>query len=175
MKCLFKSLGQKSNVSSVCLEIRGFCTFSCVAIVPQSLHLPRQAKPFPPTQSKSFEQRKKTTFDCGLANSCSWLHRLELLRQAQGKDVIRGIKLTGKQPAAIEHPHWVYYYQVAQSLYRDKWITIIRLWWPSQWLVAYAYHLAVTTFLHVSPSTRRHKTLGRRLFAVDIALPLKIW
>jgi len=25
-----------------------------------------------------------------------------------------------------------------------KWITIIRLWWPSQWLVTYGRHLSVT-------------------------------
>jgi len=83
--------------------------------------------------------------------------------------VIGGIKLTGNQPAAIEilrqvhsstrhhiqpsietavsvyHPasslHW---YSVALSLYRDKWITTIPLWWLSQWLVIYGHHLAVT-------------------------------
>jgi len=33
---------------------------------------------------------------------CSWLHRLELLRQAQVKDSNSGNWLTGNQPAAIE-------------------------------------------------------------------------
>ena len=39
---------------------------------------------------------------------CSWLHRLELLRQAQEKDGNSGHKLIGKQPVAIELPHWVH-------------------------------------------------------------------
>jgi len=38
----------------------------------------------------------------------------------------------------------LYYYQVALSLYRDKWTTIIRLWWLSQWLLNHGHHLAVT-------------------------------
>jgi len=37
-------------------------------IVPQSLHLPLQPKPFPPPSQKSFEQRKEMTFDRRLAN-----------------------------------------------------------------------------------------------------------
>ena len=52
----------------------------------------------------------------------------------------------------------LYYYDVALSLYRDKRITIIRLWWRSQWLVTYRHHLAVTIYLHVAPSTCRHTT-----------------
>jgi len=36
------------------------------------------------------------------APCCSWLHRLELLRQAQEKDGNSGQLLTGKQPVAIE-------------------------------------------------------------------------
>ena len=44
-------------------------------------------------------------------------------------------------------------YKVALSLYRDKRITIIRLWWPSQWLVTHGYHLAVTICLHVAATT----------------------
>ena len=43
----------------------------------------------------------------------------------------------------------LYYYYVALSLYRDKRITIIRLWWLSQWLVTYRHHLAVTIYLHI--------------------------
>jgi len=38
----------------------------------------------------------------------------------------------------------------------DNWITIIRWWWLSQWLVTYGHHLAVTIYLHVAPSSRRH-------------------
>jgi len=48
------------------------------------------------------------------------------------------------------------YYYVALSLYRDKWTTIIRLWWLSQWLVTHGYHLAVFIYFHVSPSPGRH-------------------
>ena len=62
MKCLFKSLGQKSKVRkcpSVCLEIRFFYTLTCVAIVLQSLHLPRQAKPFPANSVKSPSNKEK--------------------------------------------------------------------------------------------------------------------
>ena len=44
-------------------------------------------------------------------------------------------------------------YKVALSLYRDKRITIIRLWWLSQWLVTHGYHLAVTICLHVAATT----------------------
>ena len=51
------------------------------------------------------------------------------------------------------------YYYVALSLYRDKWTTIIRLWWLSQWLVTYGHHLAVTIYLHVTPSSGRHTSL----------------
>jgi len=70
--------------------------------------------------------------------------------------VIRGIKLTGKQPAAIELPRRVDSTEVALSLYRDKWITIIRLWWLSQRLVTYGHHLTVTIHLYVAPSSGRH-------------------
>jgi len=48
------------------------------------------------------------------------------------------------------------YDYVALSLYRDNRITIIRLWWLSQRLVAYGHHLAVTIYLYVAPSSRRH-------------------
>ena len=48
--------------------------------------------------------------------------------------------------------------QVALSLYRDKWTTIIRLWWLSQWLVTHGHHLAVAIYLHVGPSSGRHIT-----------------
>ena len=50
----------------------------------------------------------------------------------------------------------LYYYKVALSLYRDKWTTIIRLWWLVQWLVTHGHHIAVTIYLHVAPSTDRH-------------------
>ena len=30
------------------------------------------------------------------------------------------------------------------TIIRDEWITIIRLWWLSEWLVAYVHHLPVT-------------------------------
>jgi len=43
-------------------------------------------------------------------------------------------------------------------LYRDKGITIIRLWWLSQWLVTHGHHLEVTNYLHVAPSSGRHIT-----------------
>jgi len=89
-----------------------------------------------------------------------YLHRLEALKQAQEKDGNSGIKLTGKQPDAIEIPHWVhstYYYKVVLSLYRGKWITISRLLWPSQWLVTRGHHLPVTIYLHVASSSSRHK------------------
>ena len=52
----------------------------------------------------------------------------------------------------------LYYYQVALSLHIDKWITIIHLWWLSQWLATYGHHLAVTIYLHVGPSSGRHIT-----------------
>ena len=57
----------------------------------------------------------------------------------------------------------LYYFLVALSLYRDKWTTIIRLWWISQWLVTYGHHLVVTIYLHVAPSTCRHN--GKQLAA----------
>jgi len=50
----------------------------------------------------------------------------------------------------------LYYYQVALSLYRDKWTTIIRLWWLSQWLFVHGHHLVVTIYFHVAPSPGRH-------------------
>jgi len=59
---------------------------------------------------------------------------------------------SNRDPSLISH----WYYQVALSLYRDKWTTIIRLWWLSQWLVTHGHHLAVTICLHVAPSTGRH-------------------
>ena len=73
---------------------------------------------------------------------CSWLHRLEPLRQAQEKDGNSGHWVTGEQPASKRDPSLtsLYYYEVALSLYRDKWTTIIRLWWLSQWLVTHGHH-----------------------------------
>ena len=35
-----------------------------------------------------------------------------------------------------------------EPLYRDKWTTIIRLWWLSQLLVSYGHHLVVTIYVH---------------------------
>jgi len=69
-KTFIQSPGQKPNVrkfSSVCLEVRVLNTLICVAIVPQSLHLPRQSH-FHHLSEKTFEQRKEMTFDCGPAN-----------------------------------------------------------------------------------------------------------
>jgi len=54
----------------------------------------------------------------------------------------------------------LYYYWVRLSLYRDKRITIIRLWWLSQWLVTHGHHLAVKIYLHVAPSSGRHNSLS---------------
>jgi len=51
------------------------------------------------------------------------------------------------------------YYKVALSLHGDKWTTIIRLWWLSQWLITHEHHLAVTICLHVAPSTDGHTAL----------------
>jgi len=39
---------------------------------------------------------------------CSWLHHLELLRQAQYKDGNSGTDLTEKEPSAIELPRRVH-------------------------------------------------------------------
>ena len=65
--------------------------------------------------------------------------------------VIRGIKLSSnKTPSSFLSTRSLYYYQVAQSLYRDKWITISHLWWISQWLVNHGHRLAVIIRLHVS-------------------------
>ena len=71
MKCLFKSLGQKSNVRkcpSVCLEIRVFTYLLLWQLCPSShTFLARQSQFRQPSQ-KSFEQRKEMTFDCEPAN-----------------------------------------------------------------------------------------------------------
>ena len=48
---------------------------------------------------------------------------------------------------------------VALLLYRDKRITIIRLWWLSQWLVTHGHHLAVIIYLHVAPTSGHHTML----------------
>ena len=54
----------------------------------------------------SFKCMKSDVFsyksDMHMCYRKAYLHRLELLRQAQEKDGNRGIKITGKQPAAIE-------------------------------------------------------------------------
>ena len=52
----------------------------------------------------------------------------------------------------------LYYHSAALSLYKDKWTTIIRLWWLSQWLFTHRHHLTVTIYLHVAPSTDRHNS-----------------
>jgi len=48
---------------------------------------------------------------------------------------------------------------IIYAIYRDKWITIIHLWWLSQWTVTHGHHLAVTIYLHVAPSPGRHTNL----------------
>ena len=55
----------------------------------------------------------------------------------------------------------LYYNEVALS-FRDKWITMIRLWWLSQWLVTHGHHLAVTIYLYVTPSTSCHSSIFYR-------------
>jgi len=70
MKCLFKSLGQKSNVRkcpSVCLETSFFYTLVWQLCPSPYTFLARQSH-FRQLSQKSFEQRKEMTFDCGLAN-----------------------------------------------------------------------------------------------------------
>jgi len=62
--------------------------------------------------------------------------------------------VTGDHPVTS-----LFFYLVALSLYRDKWTTIIRLRWLSQWLVTHGYHLVVTIYLHVAPSTDCHTDL----------------
>ena len=62
------------------------------------------------------------------------------------------------------------------SLYRDKLITIIRLWWLSQWLVTYGHHLVVTIYWHVAPSSGRHTALDWIQFIrIRFGLGLKIF
>ena len=101
---------------------------------------------------------------------CRYLHRLELLSQAQEKYG----KLTGKQPATIEITRRDYWYQVALLLYKDTLIWIIRLWWPSQWLVTYVRHLPVITYLHVVPSPSRHTYFCKKCLQ-HIKTPLHDW
>jgi len=70
----------------------------------------------------------------------------------------------------VDHPSSsLYYYWVALSLYRDKRIAIIRLWWLSQWLVTHGHHPAVTIYSHVASSSDRH-TLVRSRFCSGVAL-----
>jgi len=62
MKCLFKRMGQNQMYESApvfVLKLGFSYTFTCVAIVSQSLHFPRQAKPFPPAQSKVLWTKKR--------------------------------------------------------------------------------------------------------------------
>jgi len=72
MKCLFKNLGQKSNVRkcpSVCLEIWVFFTHLLVwQLCPSPYTFLTRQSHFRQLSQKSFEQRKEMTFDCGLAN-----------------------------------------------------------------------------------------------------------
>ena len=93
MKCLTKRLGQIQCAKvPQCLPWNEdfFNTFTWVAIVPQSLHLPRQAKPLPPSQSKVLwtkerdDIRRQTTkrYGCGcsrfilplLSKAFAWNH-----------------------------------------------------------------------------------------------------
>ena len=89
---------------------------------------------------------------------CKWLHRLELLRQAQEKDGNSGHQLTGKQPAAIELTHWVhstttrlhYHYIGIRELrlftcgdYRSDLLFMGTMWW---WPFIYMWrHLLAAT------------------------------
>jgi len=50
----------------------------------------------------------------------------------------------------------------ASTRKRVKRITIIRLWWLSQWLVTHGHHPAVTIYLHVAPSSGRHRHIWNR-------------
>jgi len=88
---------------------------------------------------------------------CSWLHRIELLRQAQAKDGNSGHYLTGKQPAAIKLSHWVHSTTTRLHYHYIGIRELIRLWRLSQWLVTHGHHLAVTIYLHVAPSPGRHR------------------
>jgi len=49
-----------------------------------------------------------SSFFSFLMYCCNWLHRLELLRQAQAKDGNSGHELTGEQPVGIELPRRVH-------------------------------------------------------------------
>ena len=52
---------------------------------------------------------------------------------------------------------------------------MIRLWWLSQWLVTYGHHLAVTIYLHVVPSTDRHRAVEIIVFKIFFVLFLRLW
>jgi len=71
---------------------------------------------------------------------------------------IRGIKLTGKQPAAVELRRRVYSTDTRLHYHciRNTWITIIRLRWLLQWLGDHEHHLPVIISFHVVPSPGRH-------------------
>ena len=85
---------------------------------------------------------------------CSCLHRLEPLRQAQEKDGNSRQKVTSSKGAPSTSS--LYRYYVALLLHREKWITIIRLWWLSQWLVNHGHHPPVDIYLHAASSPSHH-------------------
>jgi len=72
MKCLFKSMGQKSNVRkcpSVFLEIRVFSTLTVLVwqLFPSPYTFLVRQSHFRQLSQKSFEQRKEMTLDCRLS------------------------------------------------------------------------------------------------------------
>jgi len=69
------------------------------------------------------------------------------------KSIINGKATSSNRAHSTRSLHW---YSVALPLYRDKWITINRLWWLSQRLVTHEHYLAVIIYLHVAPSPGRH-------------------
>jgi len=94
-------------------------------------------------------------------NCCNWLYSLELLRQAQAKDAIRGIKLTGKQPAAIEIPHWVHstttrlhYYFVGRTNYDLSFVMITIIVACYSWAPSGGDHLSTCGAIYRPPHNR---------------------
>jgi len=63
------------------------------------------------------------------------------------------IELSIATIVSVDHPSTsLYYYLVARSLYRDKWTTMICLWWLSQWLVTYGFiHLCTCGAIYLPP------------------------
>jgi len=97
---------------------------------------------------------------------------LNYLSKHKRKMVIWGIKLTRKQPAAIEITLLIIGCTI---IYRDKWIMIIRLWWLSQWLVTYGHHLLVTiNYMAPSPGCHTNWRLWSSVLST-IRLLFQIW